>query len=469
MLEAIIPLFAIFYLILAYYRLDWAVLAIVFGLPTYMLRFSVLGVPTTLLEIMILTAFAVWFIKLLKPLKFNFLRYLRDRQQHLSYPFKYEIILFLIISFTALATAHFSQSALGIFKAYFFEPLLVFILINNVFLKKGINKVLWALVFSALVVSLFAIYQKITGQFIPNEFWANADTRRVTSVFGFPNAVGLYLAPLVLVMIGFLGKRLKHLKSKQNIFKAVIITVTIILAVLSIYFAKSEGALVGVAAALFVYGIMVNRKMRIATIAATIIFIIGIVSYHPVLNYVKDKVTLNDLSGQIRKQQWTETKKMLVAGNWFWGTGLSGYQQAIAPYHQEGIFVYTGEPNWLEMIRTDANFRATHWQPTEIYMYPHNIFLNFWTELGLLGMILLVWLIGKYLVWGVKIFFFQVRANKNNSTVVLGLTTAMVAIVVHGLVDVPYFKNDLAVMFWLFFALLGLFNIYRQKHLRNNN
>ena len=35
----------------------------------------------------------------------------------------------------------------------------------------------------------------------------------------------------------------------------------------------------------------------------------------------------------------------------------------------------------------------------------------------------------------------------------LGIVLAMVAIIVHGLVDVPYFKNDLALEFWTFLGL----------------
>jgi hypothetical protein len=32
----------------------------------------------------------------------------------------------------------------------------------------------------------------------------------------------------------------------------------------------------------------------------------------------------------------------------------------------------------------------------------------------------------------------------------------MLTIIVHGLVDGPYFKNDLAMMFWLFIILVAL-------------
>jgi hypothetical protein len=41
----------------------------------------------------------------------------------------------------------------------------------------------------------------------------------------------------------------------------------------------------------------------------------------------------------------------------------------------------------------------------------------------------------------------------------LGLASAMIATVIHGLVDVPYFKNDLAVIFWLFIALVSIINL----------
>jgi len=58
-------------------------------------------------------------------------------------------------------------------------------------------------------------------------------------------------------------------------------------------------------------------------------------------------------------------------------------------------------------------------------------------------------------------FSFQVLVFKNNKNkyIILGLLCSMVVIVVHGLVDVPYFKNDLAVMFWLMIAMLSIITI----------
>ncbi|MDO8260559.1 MAG: hypothetical protein Q7T50_03640, partial [Candidatus Magasanikbacteria bacterium] len=102
------------------------------------------------------------------------------------------------------------------------------------------------------------------------------------------------------------------------------------------------------------------------------------------------------------------------------------------------------------------------WRPVEIYMYPHNIFLNFWTELGLAGMVLFAWIIGRFLY----IAFRLAQIDSKNKGIALGLLGAMVAIFVHGLVDVPYFKNDLAVVFWVLLAILGALNIGERKEIR---
>jgi hypothetical protein len=60
-----------------------------------------------------------------------------------------------------------------------------------------------------------------------------------------------------------------------------------------------------------------------------------------------------------------------------------------------------------------------------------------------------MWLIGKYLFISLKLFF------QSKNYLALGLFGAMTVIVVHGLVDVPYFKNDLSAMFFVLLALLG--------------
>jgi hypothetical protein len=53
--------------------------------------------------------------------------------------------------------------------------------------------------------------------------------------------------------------------------------------------------------------------------------------------------------------------------------------------------------------------------------------------------------------------------------IILGLIGAMVVMIVHGMVDVPYFKNDLAVMFWVLIALMGIVKINEINGTTQNN
>ncbi len=467
--------FILLYFFLAIRRLDWAVMLMLAALPTYLIRFKILGIPFTLLEAMILISFAVWFIwhtefKNFIQGKYSWHDLKENKKKRRKYPFKWEIIFLLLISYGATAVAGFSDSALGIWKAYFFEPVLVFILVLHLpltpsLVRRGdkierggafLYKIMWPLAISALVISLLATYQKFTGVWIFNELWAAGETRRVISFFGYPNAVGLYLGPLVLVMTGWLFDNTKYKIQNTKLF---IIFITIILSLVSIYFAKSEGALIAVIAGLIVFSLLAEKKTRWAAIVLVVVAGSAIMAYQPARDYAFNKFTLNDLSGQIRKQQWRETWQMMIIspGRFIFGTGLSGYQKAILPFHQEGIFFNKdNDPEFHRHVVWNEKYKKSHWQPVEIYMYPHNILLNFWTELGLAGMLLFIWIIFKFIFTGIKTIR---NLDAPNRYLIIGLICAMVIIIVHGLVDVPYFKNDLAVMFWVFIAMMSIINL----------
>lgn len=478
-MSVLIVLYLILFIVLAKIRLDWAVLFLIFSLPSYLIRFKILGAPFTLLEAMILSSFFVWFSKnyknILENLKIKLkLKLANNNQKLLNYPFGVETSLLLVVSFLAVAVSGFSDNALGIWKAYFFEPILLFILALNVFQgQEKIKKILWPLAVSSFAVSVLAVWQKSTGLLIFNDFWAAEETRRSVSFFGYPNAIGLYLGPLILLFFGWLFHIMVSEKNERiifnfqffnsKIFKIIFVSLNIVLALLAIYCAKSEGALIGVIAGLIVFGILAGAKARWVTVIMVIVFTVGIMSYQPTRNYAIQKITLQDLSGQIRLQQWRETWRMLNNGKIIIGTGLANYQTQVAPYHQEGIFFdRDNDPDFHRKTVFNEEYRKKYWQPVETYLYPHNIFLNFWSELGLAGLSLFIWIIGKY-------FLIAYRITRNLPTgqagayhekyLVLGLVGAMVVIVVHGLVDVPYFKNDLAVMFWILMAMLSLINI----------
>ena len=361
MLNILIFIFVIFYLILAKKNLQLAILFIIALLPSYLIRSSIFNIPFTLLELMILSCFIIWllfhtrFLNIILGKERN----AKKKNKKVRYPFDIEIIVILIVALMAVFTAKFSNSSLGILKAYFLEPILFFILIINNFQKKSdIKKIFYALSFSAALVSVVAIYQQLTGNFIFNSFWQAAETRRVVSVFGYPNAVGLYLAPIIMVMMGLgINEKLKY---------KLLLGITIILSLASIFFAKSEGALIGIAAAVFVCLMLFNKKTRIISIIGAILITAVIFGHTGLKKYAIEKITLSDKSGQIRMAQWKETWIMLNDGRILQGSGLANYQQEIYPYHQEGIFIKNDDPDWHRKTVFNEEYRKKMWQPLEI-------------------------------------------------------------------------------------------------------
>jgi O-antigen ligase len=404
---------------------------------------------------MILISFIIWFCRDYLP---QIKSIIKNRTKRLNYPFAKEIVLLLLVSLLGAGVANFNLSALGIWKAYFLEPILLYLLIFNVFkTKQDLLKILGAFSLSAIGIAGFAVFQKITGSYIDNPFWAAEASRRVVSVFGYPNALGLYLAPLIMLLGGWLLSW--QASDKLVIFKRLAIGSVMAISLLAIYFAHSEGALLAIVGSLLIFGLLSGRRERWIITAALIITIGGVFWFAPTNNFVVQKLALQDLSGQIRQQQWKETVKMLGQGHYFFGTGLNQYPIAVAPYHQAGIFFNRDHlANFGTLTYASSTLRAKYWQPVEIYQYPHNIILNFWTELGLLGLLLFIWLIVKYLIINYRLY--RYLKNQPDRYLILGLIGAMTAIIIQGLVDVPYFKNDLSAMFWLFFALSGAVNIY---------
>ena len=477
----LLAIFSIIFLILAIKRLDWALLLIIAALPSYLIRFNIAGLPLTWLEVMIVTVGLVFvaknYLKLANNIKINWSKGAIGYR----YPFDWEIALFLLVAFGAAlvaggtnsTSAGLSTGALGIFKAYFFEAIFFYLVLVNVLGNKRENlpKMIWAVAISALGVSLVAWYQGLVDMEFLNPVWSQQNPPRATSFFPYANAVGLYLAPIIVLIVAYI-KDLWINCGQKRLYEIIALASIVLMSAFSVYFARSEGAMLGVLVGVVIIGLFSSPSAPLRT-GAMKIGVIGlllalalVMAYPQTSALVYEKATLSDLAGEIRKQQWRETRKMLMSSpqNFFLGVGLSNYPEAVKPFHQEGIFYdFDRDPDFQKNLKASAEYRATHWQPVDVYQYPHNIFLNFWSELGLLGMLLFGWLLLKFLYYASLLY------SKTGDFLALGLLASMICVLVHGLVDVPYFKNDLSVLWWLLFAMLATLKLHYERSITKNN
>jgi O-antigen ligase len=82
----------------------------------------------------------------------------------------------------------------------------------------------------------------------------------------------------------------------------------------------------------------------------------------------------------------------------------------------------------------------------ETHTHPHNVFLNFWVVLGVLGLLAYAW---------VLVQFARAVARGLPRPLYVGLAGALAAIIAHGLVDTTIWRNDLALQFWTLAAIAG--------------
>lgn len=387
-------------------------LAILFA-PLYVIRFNIGYYPSTLLEVLVGLTVVVWVVER-KGLK---------GVRGLNFP----TALFLAAAVVSVFVSPDKRGALGILKAYFVEPILIFLVIRDtVDSKKDWWLVFYALALSGLWVALLAVFQGLTGQliFTPHE----AALGRAHAVYNTANAVGLYLGPIVFLLLGA-AAGLKGVKGIKGIMVG-----GVGLMAVAIVLSKSNGAVVGLAVALAVLAMMkvlgAVRGFKVLGVLGFLGILAGGWFFFNISDFTPKNIDpyVRESSDtlQFRLCLW-EGARNLILDRPIFGAGLSGFKEL----YSQKYFTCDAEP--LE--------------------YPHHWALNLWTETGAFGLAAFLLILWQYFK-SVNVSMCQC-ANERR-WLALGFLGAMVYWLVHGLVDVPYFKNDLALEFWVVAGLASL-------------
>jgi len=362
------------------------------ALPFYTVRFHIGSFPTTLLEITLLISLAWWIARIKNDGWQNSL-------QRIGKPLCTASVLWLIAGIISIFVASDHIAALGLWRAYFLEPVLAFIMLADLTRKnEDARLLLRSLAFATIVLALWAALQTYGLENIPAPWNAPPEGIRATSLFPFPNALALFCVPTAILFFTLLINR------KKQLISPALAVLAFAAGIAATFFAKSDGGLIALCAAIFV-ALFALRKTRWLSIALVIISCVAVLAIPQVKQTLSDQIMFREWSGKVRLVMWDETVAMLRTRP-ILGAGLGAFPAAIAPYH------------------------AATWM--EIFQYPHNILLNLWSETGLLGLFAFGWIL---LAWW-----------RRGRLLALPIITA---IIVHGIVDVPYFKNDLAVLFWI--------------------
>jgi len=458
---------------------------IIFSMPLYLWRFSVLGIPTTALEIMIYILFLAWITNSLKSKYSHTLGYGSIKSifyfkifSKTNFVLNIGIILLFLGVIISTAFSSDIKTSLGILKGWFFDPFLFFIVFVNVIkTEKEVYSALKSWLASGIAVSVISIFYLLS-----NDLTFDG---RLYAFFLSPNHLAMYISMPFLITLGFLiskasfnardaNKKIKigkleignwKLGSQITNYKLPITALIIIL--IPLYFTYSYGAFLGLlAGALYLllsnfnisifgaqlrsFGVELRKCAKsnllpprhslhvrsngknIYRLGFMILLFFGLVflsssKFNQIINS-SDRSSFHS-----RLMIWSSAGE-IIKDNPLFGIGPGTFQETYLSYADKFSKPY------LE------------WAVPQ----PHNIFLAFYLQTGLIGFA------GFILV---LFWFFQSRRHSrippagggiNNIPISLPyrqagniLISLMIYILVHGLVDTTYWKNDLSLMFWL--------------------
>jgi len=415
-------------LILIYNRTDLGLMLTLFWVPFFLFPVELYRFAFPLAEILILLTTIAWALRL-------FGTWGRKRQAVVSQfnrpsPFvqiqKITILDFCILAFALLGIASLSWAALRDqaiteLRVMIIEPALFYLIFRTLPPdKKLILRLVDTLMLAGLFVAAIGLWQFIQGEAV---ITAEAGARRLASVYGSPNNVGLFLGRCIPFALAFL---LAPIDRNRRIFAAISLAIMGFAVILS----QSVGAIfIGVPAAMIAVSILMwGRRARLVLVG-----LVGIVTVAFLLSLQSARFArvLDFDSGTnfYRIRVW-QSAINVIRDHPITGLGLDQF-----------LYAFRGR-----YMMPDA------WQEPNL-SHPHNILLDFWVRLGLLGVALLFAIQIAFWKGASRVIAIYRAKDPILYAIAVGAVGSMVNLLSHGLIDNSVFVQDLSYIFIFLLAL----------------
>ncbi|MDI6783887.1 MAG: O-antigen ligase family protein [bacterium] len=376
-------------------------------------------------DIWLLSLVVVWSMHLLHR------RYQLPIKSNTIYP-----IYISIISFIAIALIYMFVSPdikIGFwglrstleFVIVFF--LTIAILTESYYIQKAIRLFLW----SGLIFSLWGFYRILTTQIGPGT-WFEVMPEHIVgrlTVFGdehSTNAYAIFMSMLVSFCLGALTlDKNKGIPSEYKSWHWLLV-LTLIFAGINLIFTFSRRAWLGVVIAAICIGLLSGKKRLILRIGFIILLSLLIAYFVQPLTFTAlfTRITTFDPSNitiRERLDEWATLYQRIINSNLF-GVGLG----VVGPI---GV----------------------------LYEYPeatltHNYYLMLLTEMGILGLLIFIWILGAILWFAISLY--KTIKNYQIRSFTLGLIACIIALIFSAIGGVTFENFPNSMHFWFFSGLL---------------
>lgn len=426
LLAALIFLFAL--------RLEFAFALTIFAIPFWNYPKTLFG-GFELSPVEVLTWAAAAAFGLNEILEYQFVRarklFSSAKLRSLVSPFDALAIAFLLLGLMSTRQAGNFGVASREFRIMVLDPLLLYAMLRATnsaghSVRTDKQRLVWALLASGVAVCAIGLTMFATGDVILADGVA-----RLTSVWGSPNNVALYLGRLLPIALAFALMWRKGTDSNSRLAQNLrwVYAALVILFGVTMLLTYSRGALLlGVpASVLFVLaaGYMQGHRLsRRAWLGIGIVLCLGGAGllWFVTTERFQSLFQAGTGTGFFRVAVWTSAMNM-IRDHPLLGVGLDNFLYEYPKY-----------------ILPEA------WREPNL-SHPHNFVLDFWTRLGIFGVAILAALLVLFYrrAWRA----FKTTGDLYTRALMLGLMASMVNFLAHGLIDAAYFYVDLAYVFWL--------------------
>ncbi len=407
--------YSLFWLTLAIYTIislldkRWGLYLLLALLPAFLLRLKLGWIPTTWLEL------AIYILAIVNVGRLIYQHKLKEEIKKLYHNFRqplFLLLVWLLIALLATLTSPNLIRSAGALKGWWFDPLLLLLIALITFKTyQDLEKIIWALLSSATLVSAYGLIEYIFS------FGMQADGL-LNSFFKPANYVAMLIVPIIILGLGyFLSLPTNKQKTAMGLLLGINVT--------SLVFTQSIGGFLGIALGVLTLILFIPQTKKrqqaikfyllLSFLAAALLFTT------PKIQRLIHSPQTSSLA--TRSQIW-QTATALIKEHPIKGIGLGNFE---SPYRQTVARLFKAPLEW-EVVKA------------------HNLYLNLWLEMGLLGLIwffVLIFYFGKEL----KKILTNISPSAKIWWQLAGSSAALVSILTHGLVDTPYFKNDLSIVF----------------------
>jgi O-antigen ligase len=335
--------------------------------------------------------------------------------------------------FTVLATvaALFSVTrgesikALQLYVVYF----MLFYSSGTLFKDRNILKTsILSFVLSSLVVASYGIYQYFFVKTPTAVAWVDVNqfpelSTRVYSTFENPNVLAEYLVFSIPIVLALMWSAKRYVQKMVSLGILGLITLCLVLT-------YSRGGWLGLVFAIIVFAALKDKRFFI------VIIVIALLSPMVLPSVVETRIasigSLEESSNAFRISIWVAAVRM-IKDYWLTGIGL-------------GLSAFSRVYRHYMLAGTPA-------------LHAHNLFLQVGIEMGIVGLLLLLWAcLAAYIKARRPIHFEQ-----KHSIILAGILAALAGHLIHGLFDYVWFSPKIVMIFWMYLGMTSALSSVLEK------